>query len=278
MRISVSLIGVMIVPAISTSSGPCDRIPEGEYRFMIAEGKHLSIDVGQSAETFWVDLTRDPEPWDDDSGLGSDLDEELNSIPHFTRKRIDYILESDCSINIAIHSTILFKQILNDVSPLVGVLTGSGAIMAQYDAAKSAIILGGWMELERLVDNSVSRPIIRQSLRQGYYIYTSRSGIACMILVMNAINLDISCFLPSIGSEPARHLSGVTEYVVHTHDKVSVKAGGQMTGPDFNDLASVLNEIGDVVSSELILRYDSEAGTLSAGSAIFKLDSSIAAK
>ena len=262
----------MAVPAISTPSGSCHRIPEGEYRFIFAEGKHLAIDVGQSTETFWMDLTRDPTPSDDDSGLGSDLDEEVESIAPLTRKRIDYTLESDCSIKIATHSMALFNRILNDVSPLVGILTGLGAIMAQYDTTRSAIVLGGWMEFERVIDNHVSHPISRPILRHGHYTFTNESGVACIIQVMNSLNLDISCFIPSIGNEPARHLNGISEYVVHAHDKVLVKGGKQMSVAFWKSFTSVLNGIGGVVSPELTLRYNSEADTLSLGSAFFKLD------
>lgn len=255
-----------------TPKADCTRIPEGEYRFSLAEDKHLSIDVGQSPSTLWVDFTRDPTPLDEDSGLGSDHDEFYDLVPQQIRKRIDFRLDPDCSIVIDNRSALSFAQILDTIAPMVSKAVSSESLMARYDSGKSAIILGGWMELQRVSENVPSFTLVPEPLEKGHYVHISPSGMVCMIRVINASKMALAVIAsPAVGAD--RDVRVVVEYSLLPHNKVLVKAGTNTPTEDLDFIRSMFNIMRGAPSSDLVMRYNPEEKSLSVGRAVFDLDS-----
>jgi hypothetical protein len=270
------LIGADSVPT-SLAAIPdrtCTRIPEGEYRFSITDTKHFSIDVGTSPSTFWIDFSRDPRPGDDDSGIGSDHDDFYDRVPLQIRKRIEYTLEPDCTIVIDHGSVLAFLETLDAITLLVDSVMVSGLIMAKYDLSRSAIVLGEWMDMVRVPDNTPSRPLVRVPVQEGHYINISSSGMVSMIRVLNSLNLVLSVASP-ITREGARDVRVFAEYTVLPHNKLLVRASVKTSVEDLDFLRSLLNTLGDVSSPELLLRYNPDERSISVGKAEFKIDEGI---
>ena len=280
MRYILSIIGFSAInegsgSSAQTSQNNCNRIPEGEYRFALSEDKYLSIDVGQSPSTMWIDFTRDPSPYDEDSGLGSDHDEYYDLMPQHIRKRVDFRLDSDCTILVDNQSAPSFIQALHAISPLVGEVISSESLMAKYDSEKSAIVLGGWMELQRVVENASSYTMVPEPVEEGHYVHISSSGMVCLIRVINRSSLLLSVLPNSIRETEVeeRDVRVFADYELLPHNKVLVKVGAQSNLRDFNFVQSMFNTLGGISSSRLIMRYNPEKKSLSVGGAVFDLDS-----